>query len=108
MFEFSCRVLTDNDTMIVTSLAGHMMELDFPEQFRSLLVLVFIHRKWSSVDPIQLFSLEVYKSVKEDMKQIYRNSWIAFTIRTSSERSKRMSGALLMVGLRSRGGEYCF
>ena len=87
--------------MVVTSLAGHMMELDFPEQFRYFFVLAFILRKWNSVDPIQLFSLEVYKSVKEDMKQIYRNCWIELTTRTSSERSTRMPSTLFMVGLRS-------
>ena len=85
--------------MVLTSLAGHMMELDFPEQFRFFLVLEFIRRKWNSVDPIQLFSLEVYKSVKEDMRQIYRNCWIELTTRTSSERGKRMPSALFMVGL---------
>lgn len=92
-------MLTDNDTMVVTSLAGHMMELDFPEQFRYFIILESIHRKWNSVDPVQLFSLEVYKSVKEDMKQIYRWYLAWLTTRTSSERSTRMSGSLLMVRL---------
>ena len=58
--------------MVVTSLAGHLMELDFPETYRCKMRFSDERRKWSAVDPIDLFSAEVHKYVKKDMNQVCR------------------------------------
>ena len=48
------------------------MELDFPEAYRCETSLSDERRKWSAVDPIDLFSAEIHKYVKSDMKQLCR------------------------------------
>ena len=58
--------------MVVTSLAGHLMELDFPEAYRWERSRSDESRKWSAVDPVDLFSAEIHKYVKRDMKQVCR------------------------------------
>ena len=58
--------------MVVTSLAGHLMEMDFPDAYRYETDLSDERRKWSAVDPVDLFSAEIHKYVKSDMKQVCR------------------------------------
>eukprot|EP01083_Nonionella_stella_P051843 137672_1 len=47
-------------SMVVTSVTGHMMNLEFDERYR----------KWSSCDPVDLFDAPIRKSVCEDKKPL--------------------------------------
>ena len=49
--------------MVVTSVTGHMMELDFTET----------HRKWHSCDPVALFKAPVRKLVPQSKQQVADN-----------------------------------
>lgn len=62
IFEFHCQVLSQDDQMVFSSMAGHMMNLDFSQEYSN----------WNNVDPFVLFTAPVYKTVKDDMKQIYQ------------------------------------
>lgn len=52
-----------NHDMYVTSVKGHLMELDFTAQYRN----------WSNVDPASLFKAPVMKTVKSDCLEIEKN-----------------------------------
>ncbi|CAK0738823.1 hypothetical protein CVIRNUC_001098 [Coccomyxa viridis] len=49
--------------MVFTSVAGHLMELDFPENWR----------KWKACSPVDLYGAPVLKNVPQDKKQVERN-----------------------------------
>ncbi|CAL8463456.1 g2990 [Coccomyxa elongata] len=49
--------------MLFTSVAGHLMELDFPENFK----------KWHSCSALELYTAPVVKKVPQDKKAIERN-----------------------------------
>ncbi|EIE27522.1 prokaryotic type I DNA topoisomerase [Coccomyxa subellipsoidea C-169] len=49
--------------MLFTSVAGHLMELDFPEAFK----------KWHSCSPLELYGAPVLKCVPQDKKLVERN-----------------------------------
>lgn len=57
-FDFEC----DGKQMIVTSVTGHIMNIDFAES----------HRHWTSCDPVQLFDAPIIKSINSDKESICR------------------------------------
>lgn len=71
IFEFDCKVLSQNDQMVVSSIAGHMMNLDFPENYKYISGFCKKRSNWNTVDPIELFTAPVEKSVRADMKAVY-------------------------------------
>lgn len=88
-------------------MAGHMMNLDFSQEYSFPSQWVVIPRNWNSVDPFLLFTAPVFKTVKEDMKQIYSGmERISLKCRADSEGSPRLPGAVFVAGLRSRGREH--
>lgn len=55
MWEFPYDVNNDHVQMVFTSVAGHLMELDFAD----------LGTQWSACDPIRCFDAPVRKSVPE-------------------------------------------
>ncbi|KAL5554891.1 hypothetical protein UlMin_037127 [Ulmus minor] len=62
IFEFPYSINGQPCQMLVTSVTGHLMELEFEDRFR----------KWHSCDPAQLFHASVRKFVPEDKLDIKR------------------------------------
>ncbi|PON86226.1 DNA topoisomerase, type IA [Trema orientale] len=62
IFEFAYSINGHPTQMLVTSVTGHLMELEFEDRFR----------KWHSCDPAQLFHAPVRKFVPEDKLDIKR------------------------------------
>ncbi|KAI4317075.1 hypothetical protein L6164_024985 [Bauhinia variegata] len=62
IFEFNYAIRGQLCHMIVTSVTGHLMELEFEERYR----------KWHSCDPADLYHAPVHKFVPEDKKDIKR------------------------------------
>ena len=60
IYEFRCRVQGRDADMTMTSVSGHLLGLDFDQQYR----------RWHSVDPVQLFDLPVHKTCNDKMKDI--------------------------------------
>ena len=48
--------------MVVTSVTGHMMEIEFDDA----------HRKWMSCEPVALFDAPIIKAISDDKKDIAR------------------------------------
>ena len=64
LFEFTCAFQGNaNASMIVTSVAGHLMEMDFGEA----------HRKWGRCDPVELFHAPIFTQVPDDKADMQRN-----------------------------------
>ena len=59
-FDFECDVGGKRKQMIVTSVTGHIMNIDFAES----------HRHWTSCDPVQLFEAPIIKSINSDKESI--------------------------------------
>ncbi len=55
IFEFMYDMNGQTCEMVVTSVTGHIMDVDFPAQYKA----------WSSCDPVALFDAPVVKSVKK-------------------------------------------
>jgi DNA topoisomerase-3 len=55
IYEFPYMIGNQKCDMVMTSVSGHLLGLDFDEKYR----------KWWSCDPVQLFDLPVYKGCKE-------------------------------------------
>lgn len=55
IFEFSYTIGDQQCDMLMTSVTGHLMELDFEDQFR----------KWHSCDPVDLYHAPVRKKVPQ-------------------------------------------
>uniref|UniRef100_A0A2P2LI17 DNA topoisomerase n=2 Tax=Rhizophora mucronata TaxID=61149 RepID=A0A2P2LI17_RHIMU len=62
IFEFNYTINGQRCHMLVTSVTGHLMELDFEDRFR----------KWHSCDPADLYHAPVRKFVPEDKMDIKR------------------------------------
>ncbi|KAF3772571.1 DNA topoisomerase 3-alpha [Nymphaea thermarum] len=62
VFEFEYNIRGQPCLMLMTSVTGHLMELDFDQRYR----------KWHSCDPSDLFSAPVQKFVPEDKLDIKR------------------------------------
>lgn len=62
IFEFPYSINGVPVHMLVTSVTGHLMEIDFDDRFR----------KWHSCDPAQLFHAPLRKSVPDDKLDIKR------------------------------------
>lgn len=62
--------------MNMTSVSGHMMELEFGNEVKS----------WTGISPVELFDKPVFKSVKEESKNLER---------TLTEEAKKASILLL-------------
>ena len=60
IYEYQYMVQGAQANMVMTSVSGHLLNMEFPEQFR----------KWWSCHPVQLFDLPVEKGV--DLKEIFR------------------------------------
>eukprot|EP00736_Rhodelphis_marinus_P006750 Rmarinus@m.25760 len=60
IFEFSHRFQGRNAQLIVTSVAGHCMELEFAGKYRS----------WGSCDPVELFTAPIVKQVSPQHKDL--------------------------------------
>ena len=56
IYEFQHQVQGAMSTMVMTSVSGHLLGMDFNEQYR----------KWYSCHPVQLFDLPVEKNCRED------------------------------------------
>ncbi|CAI5716940.1 unnamed protein product [Peronospora destructor] len=59
LFEFPYEIQGQEVQMVVTSVTGHIMELDFDESVRS----------WYSCDPVELFTAPVTKRIRSDETQ---------------------------------------
>jgi DNA topoisomerase III len=55
VFEFDYTLEGQRSSFIVTSVTGHITEIDFTEE----------HRKWSSCDPLALFDAPIRKQVSQ-------------------------------------------
>lgn len=62
IFEFNYSINGQPCHMLVTSVIGHLMELEFEDRFR----------KWHSCDPADLYHAPVRKTVPEDKTDIKR------------------------------------
>ncbi|WJZ86516.1 hypothetical protein VitviT2T_005963 [Vitis vinifera] len=62
LFEFNYSIRGQHCQMVVTSVIGHLMELEFEDRFR----------KWHSCDPAHLYHAPVRKFVPEDKLDIKR------------------------------------
>ncbi|KAG5232869.1 DNA topoisomerase [Salix suchowensis] len=62
IFEFNYSINGQQCHMLVTSVTGHLMEVDFEDRFR----------KWHSCDPADLYTAPVRKHVPEDKLDIKR------------------------------------
>ncbi|KAM0870274.1 hypothetical protein ACQ4PT_040115 [Festuca glaucescens] len=62
VFEFNYAIGAQACHMLVTSVTGHLMELDFDDRYR----------KWYSCDPVELFHAPVRKAVPQDKQDIKR------------------------------------
>ena len=56
IYEFPQEVQGVQSNMVMTSVSGHLLGMDFSEQYR----------KWFSCHPVELFDLPVEKSCRED------------------------------------------
>ncbi|EDO40018.1 predicted protein, partial [Nematostella vectensis] len=56
IYEFNFNILNANARMVMTSVSGHLMSLEF----------AIAYRKWSSCSPLSLFDAPVVKNVGED------------------------------------------
>ena len=63
IFEFSYKINGEDVLMRVTSVQGHVMNLEFKEPFN----------KWNTVSPEELFEAPVYKYVPHDKLDIAKN-----------------------------------
>jgi len=63
VYSFPYVVRGENVEMIFTSVSGHMMSLDFPEEYRN----------WTSCDPLVLFNAPVNKRISENVLDIEKN-----------------------------------
>ena len=59
LFEFPYEIHGQAVQMVVTSVTGHMMELEFDARVRS----------WYSCDPVELFTAPVTKRIRNDETQ---------------------------------------
>ncbi|TMW55827.1 hypothetical protein Poli38472_008475 [Pythium oligandrum] len=59
IFEFPYEIQRQSVHMVVTSVTGHLMELEFDPQYRS----------WYSCDPVELFNAPVLKKTRSDETQ---------------------------------------
>lgn len=59
LFDFPYQIRGQQVQMVVTSVTGHMMELDFDASVRS----------WYSCDPVELFTAPVTKRIRNDETQ---------------------------------------
>ncbi|KAK1296608.1 hypothetical protein QJS10_CPB15g01974 [Acorus calamus] len=62
VFEFEYEIGGQRCHMVVTSVTGHLMELDFDDRFR----------KWHSCDPADLYHAPVRKHVPQDKLDIQK------------------------------------
>uniref|UniRef100_N1R4S4 DNA topoisomerase n=1 Tax=Aegilops tauschii TaxID=37682 RepID=N1R4S4_AEGTA len=62
VFEFNYAIGAQACHMLVTSVTGHLMELDFDDRYR----------RWYSCDPAELFHAPVRKAVPQDKQDIKR------------------------------------
>ncbi|XP_072978539.1 DNA topoisomerase 3-alpha [Typha angustifolia] len=62
VFEFEYAIGSQPCLMLVTSVTGHLMELDFEDRFR----------KWHSCDPVDLYHAPIRKHVPQDKLDIKR------------------------------------
>ncbi|KAK3730446.1 hypothetical protein QZH41_012648 [Actinostola sp. cb2023] len=85
IYEFNCNILNANAQMVMTSVSGHLMGLEFSQAYR----------KWNSCSPLQLFTAPVAKYVGEDYQKIKR----------TLEREVRGSQALIIWTDCDREGE---
>jgi DNA topoisomerase-3 len=60
IYEFEADVFNKRSLMIMTSVSGHLLSLEFPSQYRG----------WKSIQPIELFSAPVYKNCSADYEPI--------------------------------------
>ena len=62
-FTFGCMLDGQQCDMTVTSVTGHLMEMDFEEQYR----------KWGSCDPIELFDAPIRTLVPDEKSDLRRS-----------------------------------
>ena len=63
IFELECQAQGQQVSMRITSVTGHLMELEFAEPYA---------KKWKACRPVDLFHLPVVKRVKPDNKNLQR------------------------------------
>jgi DNA topoisomerase III len=63
IYEFEYTLEGQRCDNVVTSVSGHLMEIDTPAS----------HRGWRSCDPVELFDVELVKDVRKDMDLIAKN-----------------------------------
>ena len=64
--------------MVFSSMAGHMMQLDFPDSYQFVSLSIIKSRSWRSVDPALLFHAPVYKTINSKMQPIYSKSVLSW------------------------------
>ncbi|NXO01935.1 TOP3A topoisomerase, partial [Rhinopomastus cyanomelas] len=62
IYEYDYRIFGQNVTMVMTSVSGHLLDLDFKTPFR----------KWRSCNPLALFDAEIEKYCPENYMDIKR------------------------------------
>lgn len=62
IYEFDYTVFRQPAKMVMTSVSGHLLALEFAGAYRS----------WKAVDPVELFAAPVHKSCPEDYEAIKR------------------------------------
>ena len=63
IFTFNCTLDNAPCEMMVTSVTGHLMEMEFDSAYK----------KWSSCDPIELFDAPIRNIVPDDKSDVRRN-----------------------------------
>ncbi|CAI5943898.1 unnamed protein product [Closterium sp. NIES-65] len=74
IFEFTYTMNNQPCDMAMTSVTGHLMEMDFQDPFR----------KWHACDPLQLFDAPVYKAIPQD------KAALEVTLREEARRSEQL------------------
>ena len=85
----SCEFKNGRAAMKITSVTGHMMELEFEKS----------HKSWGSCQPVELFNAQVLKSVSDSCKEIQR---------TLAEEARRCNTLLLWLDCDLEGENICF
>ena len=73
-----------------------MMNLDFSQEYSYSFHPFSISSNWNNVDPFVLFTAPVYKTVKDDMKQIYRFAALVSSLLEQIQKEARSCQALCL------------
>ncbi|CAM9706095.1 unnamed protein product, partial [Choristocarpus tenellus] len=61
IFEFDCNMMNQSVSVKLTSVTGHLMEVEFAEP---------LGKRWNACQPVELFTAPIVKYVKEDNRDL--------------------------------------